>query len=291
VKSIIANFKPMNAHTIAPAKHLYKLITNHRHYRPDELLAYMVDDVLAGFGGKVGKAPPADTLDVLYELGQTYAKCVKFAEPFDDVLGTLYMELASTGGKKWLGQYFTPQPVADMMAMMLIGENRHETRADGSLWKACDPACGSGVMLLSMARAIHMSGDAGAMLRWSFTGVDIDSLVARIAATQMLANGLIHQAAMGELLVLHGNSLSTADMRVVVHATRRDLDAKHIAPALCEKRMKAIREAATGAGLQPGLFDGEEVGTHTKTPRAKQGGSRAQKSSEQRDVTTLPLFE
>lgn len=280
----------MSERISAPAKQLFKQITSSNRHRPDELLAFLVDDVLAGFGRPPDSPPPKEALTTIREMGKRYAECVIATAPFEDVLGTLYMELASTSGKRWLGQYFTPQPVADMMALMLLGNEDHAPREDGSLWKTCDPCCGSGVMLLAMARAIANNGGGAGLRNCSFTGVDIDSLVARIAAVQMMANALIHQVQLGELLVLHGNSLTAQEMKVVIHATRRDLDSSKVAPAICEPRMQAIREAARASGVQLGLFE-EETATPEKRRRAFSKNNGANGSASLMETATQSLFD
>lgn len=87
-----------------------------------------------------------------------------------DALGDLFMEHLSFGKN---GQFFTPQEVSDMMAQL------QEVPEDGGT--VCDCACGSGRMLLAMAkRNRHLL----------FYGSDIDLLCVKMATLNLALNSL-----------------------------------------------------------------------------------------------------
>jgi type I restriction-modification system DNA methylase subunit len=65
-----------------------------------------------------------------------------------DILGDFF-EGAITHGEN--GQFFTPEPLCELMARMTLGENPPE-REDGEPLRICDPACGSGRTLLAAGR-------------------------------------------------------------------------------------------------------------------------------------------
>ncbi|RYY49288.1 MAG: SAM-dependent DNA methyltransferase [Chitinophagaceae bacterium] len=98
------------------------------------------------------------------------------AEGFRDPLGELFMQAISNGHN---GQYFTPEPICDMMAMMQMGD-----LADGS--KINDPACGSGRMLLAAAKINRSS---------LLYGADLDITCCKIALLNMLLNSLTGEIA------------------------------------------------------------------------------------------------
>ena len=101
-----------------------------------------------------------------------------------DILGELY-ELRFSNSKS--GQFFTPQPIADFMAMAICGDSKefeHKT--------VCDPACGSGRMLLA-AKKINPFN--------RFYGADLDETCCKMAAINLFLNGV-----KGE--IAHMNSLS-----------------------------------------------------------------------------------
>jgi hypothetical protein len=102
---------------------------------------------------------------------------------FCDPLGELYQQAISSGHN---GQYWTPEHMCDMMATITIGD----TLLDGQT--VCDPACGSGRMLLAAAKI-----NRRAMLY----GADLDITCCKTALVNMLLNSL-----KGE--VAHMNTLS-----------------------------------------------------------------------------------
>lgn len=108
------------------------------------------------------------------------------AEP-REYLGDIYMEVAGNYSVQGMGQYFTPQPVCDMMAQMTIPD------ADEDSPRVADPACGSGRLLHSAAKLLPTSAH--------FTGVDLDSICAHMATLNLCffnMNGVI----------IHGNAIS-----------------------------------------------------------------------------------
>lgn len=92
-----------------------------------------------------------------------------------DVLGEYFMVNISRGHN---GQYFTPQPICNMMSGII--------RAGGSGRRVADPACGSGRMLLAAARY-----DRSLL----FFGADITRECAQMAAINLCLNGLFGEIA------------------------------------------------------------------------------------------------
>jgi len=96
-------------------------------------------------------------------------------EGFADPLGEFYMEHISHGR---LGQYFTPEPISEMMSL-LTGE--YETGQ-----KILDPACGSGRFILSAAkRNRHLL----------FYAADLDPICCKMTLLNMLLNSLTGEVA------------------------------------------------------------------------------------------------
>jgi type I restriction-modification system DNA methylase subunit len=109
-------------------------------------------------------------LEFLQELGN-------LSEGFRDPLGEFYMMEISHGH---MGQYFTPEPIADCMAQMTIGG---EARAGQRI---LDPACGSGRFILAAAkinRTLH------------FFGADLDLTCCKMSVANMLLNSLCGEIA------------------------------------------------------------------------------------------------
>lgn len=94
-----------------------------------------------------------------------------------DMLGDIYMELASRSKASRMGQFFTPAPVCDMMAKMTIGD---PAQAEG---KTCmDPAAGSGRTLL----AIHALQPKIGLV----AAADLDPICAKMCALNFWMHGI-----------------------------------------------------------------------------------------------------
>lgn len=242
-------------------------------YQPHELLRWLVWDVLAGFGINAGEPPPKDLSEWLFEQGREYAGVVTRA-PFADALGTLYQLLASTGHRSGLGQYFTPEPLADFMAQVAAEADAAVTLKPSEpdrLLRLCEPACGSGALVLGFLRQLLAREGRTAARRWSITAIDLDSLCAQICATQVLANAYIGQIDLGELVVYTGNALGPPDaLRVVVHASARDQRPDLVLPALHPSRLAALREATAQVAPVKRTPDGsDEEGKLPPSPSAR----------------------
>ena len=92
-----------------------------------------------------------------------------------DVLGEYFMEFLSFGRN---GQFFTPMHICDMMARM--NNPVHETH------RILDPACGSGRMLMSMAKLNRFA---------MFYGADCDSNCAKMTVINMCLNSMYGEVA------------------------------------------------------------------------------------------------
>ncbi|PKP99095.1 MAG: restriction endonuclease subunit M [Alphaproteobacteria bacterium HGW-Alphaproteobacteria-13] len=121
------------------------------------------------------------------------------AEP-GDVLGAVYAELEQ--GSKDRGQYFTPYPVAQLMAGVTIGnrESVEEIIKRNGFVRAMEPACGAGAMVIALAETMREEG-IKYQQHLHVTAVDIDPRAVHMAYIQF---ALLHIPA----AVVHGNSLS-----------------------------------------------------------------------------------
>ena len=105
------------------------------------------------------------------------------SEGFKDPIGMLFEQCISKGQK---GQFFTPDPLASLMAVCVGNDDLKDGQS------VYDPACGSGRMLLAAAKINR---------HLRFYGADIDPLCCKISLVNMLLNSLT-----GE--VTHMNSLT-----------------------------------------------------------------------------------
>lgn len=104
-------------------------------------------------------------------------------DPYSDLLGRYFTENVTSGHN---GQFFTPEPVCDLMTRLASGAQTVEHKS------VLDPAVGSGRLLMSFAK-LHP--------RNLFYAADSSSTCAQMTVLNMFLNGM-----RGE--VAHMNSLS-----------------------------------------------------------------------------------
>jgi hypothetical protein len=228
-------------------------------HRPDEWLRFLTMDVLAGFGEPLETPWDAQRHAALFELSGLYGRLVA-ENPWRDILGAVYMELSAHGQRKWMGQYFTPQSVADFMAEINTGDLDPAAHPKDRFVTILEPTSGAGILLLSVCNTVAMKHGVEALRRLSLTAIDLDPLCARMTACQLLANAALH-GPLGEILVYRGNSLGNpADLEVVTHrlaAPRRvggsPEPIPEVLPARAPQRLAAVTAATESRQLS--LFD------------------------------------
>jgi len=96
---------------------------------------------------------------------------------FYDMFGDIFMEFFSNERK---GQFFTPQSLCDMMALLTYGEELQEANS------VCDPCCGSGRTLLAMGKLNR---------KLKFYAADIDLTCCKMTVLNMLINSMSGEVA------------------------------------------------------------------------------------------------
>lgn len=121
-------------------------------------------------------------------FSEAFAELMNQTQKYNtEMLGDCYMEIAGKYSVQGMGQFFTPQPVCDMMAQMTIPDTDEESPS------VADPACGSGRLLHSAAKLLPTTAH--------FTGIDLDSICAHMATLNLCffnMNGVI----------IHGNAIT-----------------------------------------------------------------------------------
>lgn len=235
-------------------------------FQPHELLRWLVDDVLAGFGLRSEAPPHSDAIPWLRENTALYAEAV-IRHPFGDVLGMVYQVLSSHGHRGALGQFFTPASVSRLIAEVLMPAPTvadDEDRPD-RLLRACEPACGSGAMVLAFMEAQLAARGRAALRRWSITGIDLDPLCSRMCAAQILANLYAQRLELGELVIYRGNALGPREgLSVVIHTTVADLTPDIVLPAMHPSRIGALRMVVEAQGAAR-LHESEQAATRVRS--------------------------
>lgn len=110
-------------------------------------------------------------------LAPFFMEIGELSEGFHDPLGTLYELLVSKGQH---GQFFTPEPIVEFMAMSvnIAGLEPGKT--------VYDPACGSGRMLVTAAKVNR---------NLCFYGADIDAICCKMALVNFMLQSLTGEIA------------------------------------------------------------------------------------------------
>ena len=189
----------MDEDNCRPYRDLLKVFENNRvfaHMHPYDLFRQWLEAVWALLNLPLDAQAFKTTLDAFtYEqgrdLGRLFGLYVETVEllPFRDVLGSLFMKLDINSVRN--GEFFTPWPIAEMMAMMTFDRddflNLVKERGEVSV---CDPACGSGVMLLAYGKVVNDALGRDGTNRLRLYGMDIDSRCVNMCRIQLRINGL-----------------------------------------------------------------------------------------------------
>ena len=166
-----------------------------------------------------------------------------------------------------------------------------EERLD-RLLRACEPACGSGAMVLAFMEAQLAARGCAALRRRSITGIDLNPLCSRMCAAQILANLYTQRLELGELVIYRGNALGPREgLSVVVHTTVADLTPDIVLPAMHRSRIAALRmvEEAHGAA-QPNGFEHAATRVRSAVERDKVRVTSRPTSAIALGGSTLDLF-
>ncbi|MCC1496780.1 N-6 DNA methylase [Alcanivorax sp. 1008] len=192
-----------------------------RQFQSNPLREYC-DFSLSNIGARPDPNQPPAVLAFCQELDAVYGRSLRQSEPFSDILGPLYEELASRGYKSQMGQFFTPSHVCDVMAMINLSDLMAAI-SSGDISKGpvrvLDPAVGAGGLLLGAARLVFNSRPL-ALERLSLTGIDLDHLCARLAAVQLMSGVNSCGIPLAEIDIRIGDSLRRSTVQRFVYATK-----------------------------------------------------------------------
>jgi hypothetical protein len=114
-----------------------------------------------------------------------------------DILGDVYMEIASISRSKHFGQFFTPMHICEMMAKMQLGNIEQliqEANTKQRKITVCDPCVGSGAMHLGCKRVILQECGLQGLDAFAFYGMDIDKVCVNMCKIQMILTNYRYMA-------------------------------------------------------------------------------------------------
>jgi len=120
--------------------------------------------------------------DEVHSLAKMLALVTESLERgFHDCLGELFMALELSN--HWVGQFFTPYPVASMMAQMNCA-NAPDLIAEHGFVRACEPACGAGAMVIALAETFK-NQHINYQQKLHVVATDIDATAAHMTYIQL----------------------------------------------------------------------------------------------------------
>lgn len=212
---------------------LADLDSMHYQFRGSQVLRWLLDVILFQIG--TTKSPPdvpIEAIPIVQKCMATYADAVRQSDPFEDLLGTVYMNLATKYARDGLAQYFSPATMARLTAELIWTPPDYSR---DQLVSALEPCVGSGAKLLAMMRKVLDDDGPSKLLKWSLTGVDLDPVCAKMFAVQMMSNVMFKELPIGEIVAIHGDSLVPSRVwNLVLHVSHGSVKREHLqGPLLC----------------------------------------------------------
>lgn len=123
-----------------------------------------------------------EDLDLISELLSITTLALE-ENPAQDFLGKLYMQFHLEN--KWHGQFFTPWHIAELMAMMVVGDDLKEKIVSEGYVSVNDPCCGAGCMLIAFANICKDDLNINYQKDILFVGQDVDPVVVKMCYIQI----------------------------------------------------------------------------------------------------------
>lgn len=185
-------------------------------------------------------------------------------EPFSDMLGNIYEEIAGRGHKSHMGQFFTPDNIAEMMAMMVIAPDAAERQTP---MRIAEPCSGSGVMVLKSAKLLQKYRY---MHKWYCS--DLDMTCVKMTLVQCGLNVIpayvVHMNALS-LEVFSGYEVQVGTYNGVWVPKLVKLEAHELDVFARSKLGEQMQQAAKSQQEQATLFDLGKVELKAKVERQK----------------------
>lgn len=148
------------------------------------LTRYFVDDSLLAEVRRYEHDP--ETWELMQELVLDFIKSYKDAEPFTDVIGSLYDEYLG----KVLGQFLTPSDVADALAGIQVAFMPTPTEKT-LIGDSC--GCGAGSLILGMLRTMLKTHGADSLKHLEVHAMDLDANMVRLCSVQVMMSAMMHK--------------------------------------------------------------------------------------------------
>jgi type I restriction-modification system DNA methylase subunit len=175
-----------------------KFASHYDQYRCDEVFKHLINAMLHIASVYRIYQTEYDEAMTIFEAGHLQKMIdyiTKESEGFEDVLGDIYMSIASRYHTSAMAQFFTPKEVSRLMATII---NLPEAGADDKPLRIGDIAgCGSGRNILAAA---EKCGEK--RYKYYFEGTDLDTICARMCVLNCYLNCIPARIVHGDALEL-----------------------------------------------------------------------------------------
>lgn len=197
-------------------------------------------------------------------------------EPFQDVFGALYEEIAGKGHKSNMGQFFTPEHICDFTAQITL----MEANTDRFL-KMSEPCCGSGRMILSAGKVLAPSRN----YRW--WAVDLDYTCARMCLLNCWFNAIPAYVVHGDCLAMNYYRAWTVE---IFYGIPVIVECDDIMMGLLREQLGRPNHASAGLPTHPPtLFEQEKLEEMVKVEK-REKVKKEKKAEKPIDDNQLTLF-
>lgn len=138
---------------------------------------------------------------LLQELVLDFMGAIKEAEPFEDVMGSLYDEYLGQA----LGQFLTPKDVADALAGIQLALMDKPTE---KLMLGDPCGCGAGSLVLAQLRCILAKHGIESMKYLEVLVMDLDPNMVRLCCVQIVLSSIMHAIPIHGLEAHCGNTIT-----------------------------------------------------------------------------------
>jgi hypothetical protein len=232
--------------------------------------------------------------------------------PYTDVLGPAFMEVV--GHNERSGEFYTPQSISRMMAMMVLPASAEEWDEDGSVLTAVEPCCGAGSMIMAARHVMADQGVSPQRLHW--TAIDISRTAADMCYVNMTLYGIPGVVAHGDSLSMalygawrtpwramtrdeaplvadsmHGKTKLLTDLLTGGNEdTNADTNAGEPRLALTPDEQQQIIERLVEGGIWASAKDGTKSSSSTGLKRHAEGTERGSSRTSARSARTQPTL-
>ena len=201
--AVISLAKALGTNPREIRKNFESLVYGMLRFLSDSSSVRICNDFMSGLDDNVRQHSPPLAPEALSTL---YKEAVKTCPPWTDVLGAVHANVLTSSNGEGLGQYFTPEDLAQLTAAIAHDHMKDhppkKTSGAGAI-TIHEPTVGAGGLVLAQ---LEEAGDDDR--RYVIDAWDIDPLCCAMTSLQVLANVALHSRSVAGIYVREGNVLT-----------------------------------------------------------------------------------